>query len=62
MHDYPAFNTVWLDSKGFVTGFDANAKNHPSALSCLAFTGIQMAGQLVGDPIVRLGGRLDVAS
>jgi aminoglycoside/choline kinase family phosphotransferase/dTDP-glucose pyrophosphorylase len=47
MHDYPAFNTVWLDNKGFVIGFDPTAKNHPDAHACLAFTGIQIV-----DPVI----------
>jgi aminoglycoside/choline kinase family phosphotransferase/dTDP-glucose pyrophosphorylase len=42
MHDYPAFNTVWLDDKGYVIGFGPETKSHLSARSCLAFTGIQV--------------------
>jgi aminoglycoside/choline kinase family phosphotransferase/dTDP-glucose pyrophosphorylase len=51
MHDYPAFNTVWLDDNGFVVGFDPESKNHPAARSCLAFTGIQIVDPVMIDYI-----------
>lgn len=47
MHDYPEFNTVWIDAQAFVIGFDRSAKNNPLANACLAFTGIQIV-----DPVI----------
>jgi aminoglycoside/choline kinase family phosphotransferase/GTP:adenosylcobinamide-phosphate guanylyltransferase len=49
MHDYPEFNSVWLDAQGFVVGFDPNAKNRPDARSCIAFTGIQIVNPVMMD-------------
>jgi NDP-sugar pyrophosphorylase family protein len=49
MHDYPEFNTVWIDAHEFVIGFDRFSKNSPSAHACLAFTGIQIVDPVVMD-------------
>jgi len=46
MHDYPEFNNVWVDNKGFVTRFDdtkpGNAEDSSESLESLAFTGIHV--------------------
>ena len=49
MHDYPAFNTVWLDSEGYIIGFDPLSENDPRAHTCLAFTGIQIVDPVMMD-------------
>jgi aminoglycoside/choline kinase family phosphotransferase/dTDP-glucose pyrophosphorylase len=47
MHDYPAFNLVCVDDKGYVAGFSPDSKHLPDARSCLAFTGIQVVDPLI---------------
>ena len=46
MHDYPEFNNVWVDAKGFVTRFAGsglvNGAFIPESLESLAFTGIHV--------------------
>ena len=46
MHDYPEFNNVCVDNKGFVAGFagtkPGNASNSSESLESLAFTGIHV--------------------
>ncbi len=43
MHDYPAYNNVWVTPQGYVSSFDARPKEDENAESKrLAFTGIQV--------------------
>ncbi|MFZ2631832.1 MAG: sugar phosphate nucleotidyltransferase [Desulfosalsimonadaceae bacterium] len=46
MHDYPEFNNVWVDHKGFVTRFAGSGGNDnsdpPESIERLAFTGIHV--------------------
>lgn len=53
MHHHPAFNSVWVDSRGWVVGFDPTAPTTDPATSgsCrqLAFTGIHVLTQRVLD-------------
>lgn len=48
MHDYPQFNSVWVDAVDNVAGFDPNRSPGPD-YRCLAFTGIHIIRRRVLD-------------
>ncbi|RJP87083.1 MAG: aminoglycoside phosphotransferase [Desulfobacteraceae bacterium] len=53
MHDYPEFNSVWVDNKGFVTRFAGSGNptvtDSSNSLVCRAFTGIHVLDPSIMD-------------
>lgn len=56
MHDYPQFNTVWIDDRDHAKGFDPAAPpSDPPDCRLLAFTGIQVVDPEIFDFLPRRG-------